>query len=144
MLKIRNLNLIGWLIEANNKLWANDGKVLNIWNMKVPCWSKMSELDFRRFWASRESCVVQQTHIHVGSTCICPILVCKTGRRLFQSPCGVHCTRRGTFQNPCGTRTGSCYTGPKSQQHTENRENACDSCIAVRWFRTDVPRTTKS
>ena len=27
--------------------------------------------------------------------------------------------------------------GQKSQKHTENRENACDNCIAGGWFRTD-------
>ena len=43
---------------------------------------------------------------------------------------GRHCIRRGTFRIPYGTRSGSCYTGPKWQEHTENRENARDNCIA--------------
>ena len=57
-------------------------------------------------------------------TCISPILVWKTGRRLPQSPYGVctdpHCIQRGTFRNLWGTRTGSCYTGPKiARTHRE-------------------------
>ena len=59
--------------------------------------------------------------------CICVILVCKTGRRLFQSPYGVctgpHCIRRDTFQNLWGTLPGSCYTGPKiGRTHREPGE----------------------
>ena len=72
--------------------------------------------------------------------CICPILVCKTGRSLFQSPYGVytgpHCIRRDTFRNSWGTSTGSCYTGAKTAKtYSENRENACDNCIAGGRFR---------
>ena len=59
--------------------------------------------------------------------CTFPILVCKTDRRLFQSPydicTGPHCIQSGTFRNPWGTCTGSCYTGPKIRRtHRAPRE----------------------
>ena len=54
--KSLTVNLIGWLTEAYNKFWAHDGNVLNMWNMKVPCWGKMA------------FCVFYEERILVNST----------------------------------------------------------------------------
>ena len=59
--------------------------------------------------------------------CIRPTLVCKTVRRLFQSPYGIctgpHCIRRGKPSETRGVHVRvHAILGQKSEEHTENRE----------------------
>ena len=105
---------------------------------------KISEMGFRRFWARRESYVVQKTHIHVGSTG--PVFA-----PYWSVGCSKACTasawaRTASKEAPSEIRgihvQVHAILGQKSQEHTENRDHACDNCIAGGWFRTDLPRTT--
>ena len=124
--------------------WPHYGFVLfvdDVWTRMGPYSSllkdehiQLSEMGFRRFWARREFVRSPKGAHTCGfyKHCICPILICKTGRRLFRSPYGVctgpHCIRRVTFRNPWDTRTGC----------TDNWKNAYDNCIAGGWLRTDL------
>ena len=104
---------------------------------RIACGWKRSKYSFQR-WDSADF-----VHGPKGAhtcwfyrPCICPILDCKTGHRLFQSQYGVctgpHCIRRDTFRNPWGHVQVDAILGQKSQEHTENRENACNTYIRRR------------
>ena len=108
---------------------------------------QLSEMGFRRFGARRESCVVQKAPIHVGYTG--PVFAPYWSARLAVgcSKARKASSRAHTASEVAPTETRGVHArvhvilGHKSQEHTENQENACDNCIAGGWFRTDFPRT---
>ena len=96
---------------------------------------ELSEMDFRRFWARREPSMVQMVPILVGSTG--PLFAPYLSARL-----AVNCSKvRTTSAGSCTASEGHLpkpvypygfmlYWAKKSQEHTENQKNACDSCMA--------------
>ena len=97
---------------------------------------ELSEMGFRRLRARRESCVVQTAHILVGSTG--PVFAPYWSARMAVD-CSKVCTasaqaRTASEGAPFEIRgvhvRVHAILGKKSQEHTENRENAYDNCIA--------------
>ena len=110
-------------VRGRNSPWLKDEHV------------QFSEIGLRRFGARRESCMVQKAPIHVGSTD--PVFASYLSARLTVvcSKARTASARARTASEGAPSETSGAHVrvhatlGQKSQEHTENRENACDNYI---------------
>ena len=106
---------------------------------------QVSEMGFRRFGARRESCVFQKSPIHVGSTG--PVFAPYWSARLAVgcSKTRTASARARTASEGAPSETRGIHVrvhailGQKSQEHTENQENACDNYIRRRVISYGLP-----